>query len=61
MIRHLIPRISVGNWSGAALTDDGTPHGDDVRGAAFAFQWLGILIEIGLGRVTSPRRKEIRK
>ncbi len=51
MIRHLIPRISAGRWSGGALTDDGSPTGDEVRGGIVAIQWLGLMVEIGAGRV----------
>lgn len=51
MLRHLIPRVSAGSWGGSALTDDGSFKGDEVRGFAFAFQWLGLMIEIGGGRV----------
>lgn len=50
-IRHLLPRIAFPRWSAAALTDDGTPFGDEVYGRAFCFQWFGILVEIGAGRV----------
>ena len=51
MIRHLIPRVSAGRWSGGALTDDGTPTGDEVRGGIFAIQWLCLMVEIGAGRI----------
>lgn len=51
MIRHLIPRLDWGRWSGAALTNDGKPDGDEVQGGCLCFQWLGVLIEIGIGRV----------
>lgn len=51
MIRHLIPRINAGRWSGGALTDDGTPQGDEVVGLIVAIQWLGFMVEIGAGRV----------
>lgn len=55
MIRHLIPHIDCGRWGGAALTDDGTMRGDDVQGFCLVIQWLGLLIEIGGGRVRSGR------
>lgn len=51
MIRHLIPRVSAGRWSGGALSDDGSPTGDEVRGIIVAIQWLGLMVEIGAGRV----------
>lgn len=51
MIRHLIPHIDCGRWGGAALTNDGRWGGDDVQGFCIVIQWLGLLIEIGGGRV----------
>ena len=51
MIRHLIPRLSYGRWGGGALTDDGSPHGDEAHGRALCIQWLGVLVEIGVGIV----------
>lgn len=51
MIRHLIPRVSADRWCGGALTDDGSPTGDEVRGGILAIQWLGLMIEIGVGRI----------
>lgn len=50
MLRHLIPRFEVGYWSGGALTwsDD---QQDDTRGFSIVIQWLGLLVEIGAGRV----------
>ncbi|MDR6847146.1 hypothetical protein J2Y57_000331 [Sphingomonas sp. BE137] len=51
MMRHLIPLIEYGSWSGAALSDDGSPQGDEVRGWSVCIQWLGLLIEIGIGAV----------
>jgi len=50
-MRHLIPHIEYGHWHGSALTNDGRPHGDEVRGCILCVQWLGILIEIGIGAV----------
>lgn len=75
MIRHLIPRLEGGRWSGSALTKrpgggrelpEGlgrnlrkifgqattTPVHDDISGGIVTFQWLGIMIEIGVGRVS---------
>lgn len=63
MWRHLIPRFEAGGWAGAALTSrpacpkhDVTPPWrttvrDDVEGGIFCIQWLGVMIEIGMGRV----------
>lgn len=53
-LRHLVPRIDAGRWGGAALTRDARGHPDDVRGAVVCIQWLGLLIEIGAGRVRRP-------
>ena len=47
MIRHLIPHIEGGPWGGAALTNNGSPTGDEARGRCIAFQWFGLMIEIG--------------
>lgn len=55
MIRHLIPRASFGRWGGAALTCDGSPQGDEADGWCLCVQWLGLLIEIGAGRVEARR------
>lgn len=51
MLRHLVPHVRAGRWGGSALTDDGSFNGDEVRGWALAIQWLGLMIEIGGGRV----------
>lgn len=51
MIRHLIPRIEIGRYAGSALTDDGSPRGDEIKGFGFCFQWFGILFEVCLGAV----------
>lgn len=50
MMRHLIPRVDWGSWGGGALTGDGRDQ-DDVAGGCIVVQWLGILVEIGVGRV----------
>lgn len=54
MIRHLIPRVSIGGWGGASLTE---PEGrtEQADGYALCIQWLGVLIEIGAGRVTKVK------
>lgn len=51
MIRHLIPHIDFGPWSGGALTFDDCQKNDEVGGRHIVIQWLGILIEIGIGAV----------
>lgn len=56
MTRHLIPRIDIGRWGGGALTVDPVDGlQDDIAGACIVIQWLGLLIEIGIGRVRNPR------
>lgn len=62
MIRHLIPHFDAGHWGGAALTDDGSPTGDDARGFCICGQWLGVIIELGIGRVrTLPQPASTRR
>jgi hypothetical protein len=51
MIRHIIPRVQFGRYGGSALTDDGSPRGDELRGFGLCFQWFGLLIEICVGAV----------
>ncbi len=51
IIRHLIPRIETGPWGGAAITNDGSPKGDEANGCSVAVQWLGIMWEFGIGTV----------
>ncbi len=53
--RHLRPRLEHGSWAGGALPDNGDPHGDEADGYCVVFQWLGLIIEIGAGRVRSTR------
>lgn len=50
MIRHLLPRFEYGRWAGAALTRRGDGP-DDMRGWCLCVQWLGLMIEIGVGGV----------
>lgn len=54
-MNRLLPRFDYGRWGGATLTD---PEGRDetANGRALCVQWLGILIEIGIGRVDGRRR-----
>lgn len=54
---RLIPRVEFGHWTGGALSDDGSPHGDSVHGMIFAIQWFGLMIEIGTGRVSGRAAK----
>jgi hypothetical protein len=51
VIRHLLPHVEAGPWGGAAITNDGSPTGDEAHGRRIAFQWLGLMIEIGVGTV----------
>lgn len=55
MIRRLFPLIEWGRWDGSTLSD---PSGCDeqVEGWSFVFQWLGLLVEIGAGRVERTRK-----
>lgn len=53
--RHLIPRLQSGSWGGTALTDDGSPTGDEVSGGHLTVQWFGLLIEIGVGAIGRRR------
>lgn len=50
MLRHLTPRIDFGRWGGGALSWSGDQQ-DDVQGFCICIQWLGLMIEIGMGRV----------
>jgi hypothetical protein len=74
MIRHLIPRLEWGGWTGSALTADPdggqelppgltrsmrlaaglptrTTEYDEVEGGILTVQWLGLMVEIGIGAV----------
>ncbi|RSV20569.1 hypothetical protein CA236_01350 [Sphingomonas sp. ABOLG] len=74
ILRHLIPRVEAGGWTGAALTSrpgggaeipagrwrnwliatgrpTTTPVRDSVNGGIITIQWLGLMVEIGVGRV----------
>jgi hypothetical protein len=51
MIRHLIPRFSAGRWSGGTLTEPSS-RTEQAEGFCLCIQWLGALIEIGIGRVS---------
>lgn len=47
-MRHLIPRIDYGKWGGSALTWS-PQNPDEVRGRILCVQWLGLIVEIGIG------------
>ncbi|MEG8049217.1 hypothetical protein QP178_04725 [Sphingomonas aurantiaca] len=51
MIRHLIPRMVISPWGGAALTGSGSRNGDETVGRSLAFQWFGLMFELGAGVV----------
>lgn len=74
ILRHLIPRVEAGRWTGSALTrrpgggveipagperawrintgrPTTTPVLDHVNGRIITIQWLGLMIEIAVGRV----------
>lgn len=74
ILRHLIPRVEAGGWTGAALTrrpgggaeipagperawriatgrPTTTPVREDVNGGIICIQWLGLMVELGVGRV----------
>lgn len=55
-LRDLRPRVDAGGWGGATLTD---PCGRDEQadGGCICIQWLGLLLEIGIGRVTRLEKK----
>jgi hypothetical protein len=59
MRRHLIPRFECGGWRGDGLTvipralrwHPECRH-DEVKGGILAIQWLGLMIEVGIGKVS---------
>lgn len=53
MFRKLLPSVEHGRWSGAALTrvPPDPRQWQDVHGGCLYIQWLGFMIEIGVGRV----------
>jgi hypothetical protein len=54
MIRHLIPRFEWGGWCGDGPADRNNNR-DATRGGCFCVQWLGLIVEIGAGRVQGER------
>jgi len=54
---RLLPRIDASGWGGATLTDPAA-RDEEARGHCFAIQWLGLIVEIGVGRIhrLAPRR-----
>lgn len=59
MRRHLIPRAEWGGWRGDGLTvipralrwHPECRH-DEVKGGILTIQWLGLIVELSIGRVT---------
>lgn len=45
---RLIPAFDIGRWGGCALVD---PDRREVSGYVLVVEWLGFLVEIGLGPV----------
>ena len=58
MIRHLLPRAEWGGWSGDAVTVDSAKpvdrQRDEVVGGILFIQWLGLTVEIAVGKVRRP-------
>lgn len=59
MRRHLIPHAQWGGWRGDGLTlrpifmrwHPECRH-DEVKGGILTIQWLGVIVELAIGRVT---------
>ena len=51
MIRHLIPHFDCGQWGGGTLTDP-SARDEEAVGFCIVVQWLGLIVEIGFGRVS---------
>jgi hypothetical protein len=58
MRRHLIPRFAASRWGGDGLTvippaDRRHPEcaHDEIKGGILTIQWLGIIVEIAIGKV----------
>jgi hypothetical protein len=51
MIRALLPRFSAGRWGGGTLTDP-SGRNEQADGFCLCVQWLGLIVEIGIGRVS---------
>ena len=54
MLRHLLPRAEWGGWGGDGPADR-AGYRDDVGGGCICIQWLGLVLEIGVGRVRGRR------
>ena len=58
MIRHILPRAEWGGWSGDAVTvEPAKPvdrQRDEVVGGILFIQWLGLAVEIAVGKVRRP-------
>jgi hypothetical protein len=50
----LIPRFDFGRWGGATLTNP-TGRNEQADGFCLCIQWLGLMVEIGAGRVSRIR------
>lgn len=50
MLRRFLPSFEVSLWGGATITDPASDR-EEVRGGCLCIQWLGLMIEIGIGRV----------
>lgn len=46
-MKRLLPRADIENWGGADI--DGNGH---CEGWSIAIQWLGLIVEFNVGRVT---------
>ncbi|NIJ34310.1 hypothetical protein [Sphingomonas oligoaromativorans] len=46
ILHHLIPRFERGRWGGP-----GVDEADEFDGFHITIQWLGLIAEIGLGRI----------
>lgn len=51
----LLPRISVGPWGGGSLSDPEAIY-NEVRGTSIAIEWLGLFLEVCIGRVKGRGR-----
>jgi hypothetical protein len=51
----LLPRISVGPWGGGSLSDPEAIY-NEVQGTSIAIEWLGLFLEVCIGRVKGRGR-----
>lgn len=52
---NLLPRISVGPWVGGSLSDPEAVY-NEVLGTSIAIEWLGLFLEVCIGRVKGRGR-----